>query len=182
MARERGISKQAISKRLKSFGASVPTKREGSGLLVDVALYDKACGHNTDPAQAFRNLGQTQQQQPDPPASDATAALGIYSVQRARQASFDADLTKLKLEKESGRWMEAAKAQQMWAKELVAFVAETESFIVNRLTRELAERHGLDWKQMAVTARDLFRAFRASEAERQKEIEKELNNGPADRA
>lgn len=188
LARERGVSKQAVSKRLKGFGASVPTRREGQGVLVDVAAYDKACGQNTDPAQALRNLSQTQraaETEDAPratlgtPGSDATA-LKVYSVQRARQASFDADLTKLKLEKETGRWIEASKAQSAWAKELSAFIAETEGFIVNRLAREIAEQNGLDWKQMAVKAREMFRDFRSSEASRHNEIEKELQNGIAD--
>lgn len=192
LARERGVSKQAISKRLKGFGANVTTRREGQGVLVDVAAYDKACGQNTDPAQALRNLSQTQRSAEIDDTSRTAApnsapsqgsdvqALKIYSVQRARQASFDADLTKLKLEKESGRWIEAAKAQSAWAKELAAFIAETEGFIVNRLAREIAEQNGLDWKQIAVKAREMFRAFRATEANRQNEIEKELKHGITD--
>lgn len=186
LGRVRGVSKQAISKRLAAFGGKVPVQRKGRELLVEVASYDKAAGEDTDPAQALRNSNAPPSRtdpsaptfaEPRPAQTQDGLAAKVYSTQRARRENYNADLSKLKLERESGRWIEAHRAQQAWGKELAAFVAETESFIVNRLARELAEEHGLDWKKVAVAAREKFRAFRRTEAERHIELEKTQGNG-----
>ena len=186
-AAARGISKQAVSKRLKAFGGRVATHRQGQAVLLKVTDYDRLAASETDPAQALRNIAQTAQR-PEalpltaPPLAAAPGgdlALKVYSQQRARREGYDAELSKLKIERESGRWIEAGKAAQAWGKELAAFVAETESYIVNRLVRDIAERHGLDWKAEAVLARDGFRSFRAREATRAQETEKELTHGVA---
>jgi|GEM_PF-1068879 len=50
IARRRGISKQAISKRLAHLvarGAAVPTRRHGRRLLINVAAFDRALGDNS---------------------------------------------------------------------------------------------------------------------------------------
>lgn len=190
LAAARLISKQAVSKRLKTFAPSgkVETRRQGREILVNVAQYDRAAGQETDPAQQLRNInspprrvaGATDTAAPAAPPTNEGLALKVYSQQRARREGFDAELAKLRIERESGRWIEAHKAQQAWGKELAALVAETETFIVNRLARELAEAHGLDWKLVAIAARDKYRQFRTATAARAIETIEQSRTGTSD--
>lgn len=192
LARARSVSKQAISKRMAAFAGKVPSQRKGRELLIQVDAFDRAVGDDTDPAQDLRNRnaapGRTAAaaptlgfeggaSEPRPQQNQDDLAAKVYSTQRARRESFDADLSKLKLERESGRWIEAAKAEAAWGKELSGFIAETESFIVNRLAREMAEEHGLDFKTLAVVFRDKFRAFRRQEAVRASPQDNQTQNG-----
>ncbi len=67
---------------------------------------------------------------------------------------------------DEGRWIAAADARQAWGQELTTVLAEVETFIGGVLARELAARHGLDWKALSVEIRDLWRGHRRDAAER----------------
>lgn len=84
---------------------------------------------------------------------------------RMRQAESDALLAELKTQKESGRWIEAHRAQQEWGRELARIMTDTETFIVQTLAREMADEFGLNWKQLAVFARDRWHKHRRGAAE-----------------
>ncbi|MEN6306106.1 MAG: hypothetical protein ABFD96_25495, partial [Armatimonadia bacterium] len=116
------------------------------------------------------SLDESQQAaQVTPANASATIEDDTLKVRReadADRAREEAKLAKLRVERESGRWIEAHKAQLAWGKELAEFVNRTETFIVNDLVRAIAEEHRLDWKALAVKARDRWRAYRGLEAEK----------------
>lgn len=133
-------------------------------------------------AELAGTLAESQQVIQAAPANAATPADGDTLKLRREadtsRAQTEAELSKLKLAREEGRWIEAHRAQQDWGKQLAGLVAETESFIVNRLAREIAEAHGLDWKLLAITSRDKYRQFRRQVAVRAVEtIEQQARTG-----
>ena len=162
VAAAKGVSKQAISKRVLAYVAKglLQTKRVGRELQVDLNDFERVSGEVTDPSQALRNAATSTPQTADEKTTSE------YSVQKARQAGYDADLSQLKLERESGRWVEAHKAQAAWGRELARIRAEMESFLANRMAREVADEMGLDWKQLAVMFREKYQGFCRTEAER----------------
>ena len=115
IASARGVSKQAVSKRLAALGARVPTRKDGIRLMVDAEAYDRVTGAETDPAQALRNrdvnpnAGQAALPlkavgaDPQPQRNVATIAGQAFSVNRAKREGYDAELARIALEKEQGR-------------------------------------------------------------------------------
>ncbi len=114
IAGARGVSKQAVSKQLSRFGSRVPTRKDGIRLMVDVDAYERVAGAETDPAQALRNrdvnaaaaqpvlpLATAPAAQPKRDASQIAGA--AFSVHRAKRESYDAELSRLALEKETGK-------------------------------------------------------------------------------
>jgi len=85
---------------------------------------------------------------------------------RALKAEADAGLSQLRQAREAGRWIETHEAQRQWGRELAKIVGELETFLSGPLARELAVRHGLDWKALAVEIRELYRAQRQTVADR----------------
>lgn len=192
LAAARGISKQAVSKRLERLRGRINVKRHGRELLVPVAEFDRLVAEETDPSQELRNRSTGRSKltpdveipfvasEPAPqPKPNQDLALNVYAVQRAKRETSEAEMSRLRVERESGRWVDAAKAEMAWGKALSAFIAETESFMVNRLARDMAEEQGLDFKVLAVSFRDKFRAFRQQEADHLK-LESESKNGVHD--
>ena len=109
VAEKRGVSKQAISKRLKALEGRVSTRKEGNRLLVNIAEYDKVTGAETDPAQELRNReihrppnDGTSGQSPSGKASLA------FSIQRAKRESYDAEMARLRLEELQGKLVPVA--------------------------------------------------------------------------
>lgn len=84
----------------------------------------------------------------------------------ARTAEANAAAAERRNAAEEGRWVEAHKVQQAWGKELAQILAETEVFLFQRLAREIADRHGLDWKSLAVEIRDAWRMHRRESAQK----------------
>lgn len=100
LARERGISKVAVSQQLSRWaakGVAVATRRSGRIMLVNVAEFDTARGAAGDQArqqgaQTKRNT-QTGRGPADP----------VYSHEQARRAAYEADLKRLELEEKLGQ-------------------------------------------------------------------------------
>jgi hypothetical protein len=100
IARRRGISKQAISKRLArlvAHGAAVPTRRHGRRLLINVAAFDRALGDNSFlPQTAAAATVRMLTENPLAPAQPATpGGRSISDVQREKLL-YDTGLVALK--------------------------------------------------------------------------------------
>lgn len=112
VADRRGVSKQAISKRLKALGGRVSTRKDGNRLLVNIAEYDKVIGAETDPAQELRNR-ELPARQPDvlqqTPGGKASLA---FSIQRAKRESYDAEMARLRLEELQGKLVPIAQVEE----------------------------------------------------------------------
>lgn len=96
LARMRGVSKQAIAKRVARLEAQhAVTVRPGDrgSRLVNVAEFDKAAGDTTD---AVRQLNGA-------PQKVAVTESGALSQQQTRRARYAADLSRLELEERLGR-------------------------------------------------------------------------------
>lgn len=83
----------------------------------------------------------------------------------ADKAEHDAEAARRKLSIDEGRWVDAAEAARVWGRELAKLTADTETFLFTTLAREIAQRHGLDWKALAVEIRELFHRHRTSASE-----------------
>lgn len=90
VAIQRGVSKQAISKRLISLAGRISTRREGNKLLINLAEFDRVTDADTDPSQALRNHA-------------AGKSGAEFSEQRARREGYDAEMARLKLEELQGK-------------------------------------------------------------------------------
>lgn len=82
----------------------------------------------------------------------------------ADKAEHDAEAARRRNAVDEGRWMETAEAQRAWARELAKVISDVETFLASTLARELAQKHGLDWKELSVEVRRLFRAHRTDAA------------------
>lgn len=105
----RGVSKQALSKRLKRLGGQVSTRQDGRQLLVNLPEFDRVTGAQTDPSQVLRNRGGAAAR-PDEHAGEVPKARPVgdlaqqaFSVQRAKREGYDAEMARLKLEEQLGR-------------------------------------------------------------------------------
>lgn len=101
LARQRGVDKAAISRRLARYEAQGLMKsRLGKGgvKLINVAEFDRAAGEATDAVRELNGSGA------GAPAMGIAAAPGdpILAREQARRASYDADLKKLELEERLG--------------------------------------------------------------------------------
>jgi hypothetical protein len=104
-AAARGVSKQAISKRLQALGPRVTTRRDGRQLLFNTVEFDRITGAETDPAQQLRNRGN---------GDDRQGGLGLaaqneavpqqdYSRERAKREAYEAEKARLDLEERLGK-------------------------------------------------------------------------------
>jgi hypothetical protein len=98
----RGVTKQAISKRLLALAGKITTRRDGNRLLINVAEFDRVTGAETDPAQALRNR-ELPLAKPD-----GNKAAADFSEQRARREGYDAEMARLKLEELQGKLIPVA--------------------------------------------------------------------------
>lgn len=96
----------------------------------------------------------------------------------ADKAEHDAEAARRKLAVDEGRWVDAGEAARLWGRELAKLTADTETFLFTTLAREIAQRHGLDWKALAVEIRELFHKHRSTASEdarmRREAIEREV--------
>lgn len=102
----KGVSKQAISKRLERLSGRVATRREGQRLLFNLAEYDRVTGAETDPAQALRNRAAAGEE-PAARKPGETAQLA-FSVHRAKRENYEAELARLKLDEQLGKLVPVA--------------------------------------------------------------------------
>lgn len=111
-ADQRGVSKQAISKRLKGLEGRVSTKKDGQKLLINMAEYDRVTQAETDPSQALRNRalpprdprqGPAAVSGPAPEPRPQDLAQRVFSTQRAKRESYEAESARLDLEERLGK-------------------------------------------------------------------------------
>ena len=98
LARARGVSKQAASKRVERFEAQklIETRIGPRGTkLVNVAQFDRAAGEATDAVRELNGKGSNAEPEPsrDP----------VLAKEQARRAAYDADLKKLDLDERLGK-------------------------------------------------------------------------------
>lgn len=102
LARAKGVSKQAISKRVDRFaqaGALATRKGARGAVMVNVAAYDRAAGEIGD---AIRELAQR-------PATSATigeesdGTSPVLAREQARRMSYQADLAEMELDERRGK-------------------------------------------------------------------------------
>ena len=96
LARLKGISKQAVSKRVKRLADEklIEVRPHGRELHVNLAQFDKAVGETTDPAQALRNGAP--EPEPETPVDPS------YSKSKALRESYQAENARLDLEERRG--------------------------------------------------------------------------------
>ncbi|MFG1262350.1 hypothetical protein [Xanthobacter aminoxidans] len=107
---------------------------------------------------------------PEAPAAPLPAPAEDEDLRRRRRADAEsaehqAELLRMKREREAGRWVEAADAQKRFSAELVKFVTEVETWAAQKLARTLAEKHGLDWRTLSADVRASWREFRGEKAD-----------------
>lgn len=106
------------------------------------------------------------------PINAETSALRELERQRqadlARRAKADADSAeheaearRRKLAIDEGRFVLAEEAARTFGRELAEVFAKSDTFIGNRMSREIAEKFGLDWKEVSAFVREQWRGFRA---------------------
>lgn len=80
----------------------------------------------------------------------------------ADRAEHDAEAARRKLAIDEGRYIVAEDAAREWGRTLAKLMSEIETFLSTTLAREIAEKHGLDWKALTVEMREKFRLFRGN--------------------
>jgi len=108
LARIKGVSKQAISKRLKRYEEEgrIASQRHGGEVTISLAEWDTVAGEVTDPAKLagadstkiLRGEGDEARQTRDP----------TYTKEVARRAGYEADLKEIELRKKKGELVEVA--------------------------------------------------------------------------
>jgi biotin operon repressor len=119
IARMKGVSKQAVAKRVDQFEArgDLNTVRERGQRMVPLAVYDRLVGETTD---FSRQRGAI----PTPPPADRTpeasvvgqSASSAYTAEQARKMRYDADLREIELGKELGKILLVEDVEQAMTK------------------------------------------------------------------
>jgi biotin operon repressor len=105
LARERGVSKQSIWKRVERFkleGKVTLRKGQRGVVLVNVAEFDRATGESTDLARATQHAPTR-----CAPSAAPTQEGLVYTREQARRASYDAELKRLDLAARMGKLIPA---------------------------------------------------------------------------
>jgi DNA-binding Lrp family transcriptional regulator len=94
IARAKGVSKEAVSKRVKRFEADglLQTETRGQQKLVPLAEYDRLVGETTD-------FGRVRRPAEPPAARRSTAEDPVRAVEDARRARYQADREEIELKK-----------------------------------------------------------------------------------
>lgn len=66
---------------------------------------------------------------------------------------------------ESGRWISADEVRKEFGSELAKVIGAHDTFVGSTLARALADRFGLDWKEISLLCRTEYRKFRSDGAE-----------------
>lgn len=97
LARQRGVDKAAISRRITRLGLELrPGPRNSK--LVNVAAFDHAVGTSTDAVRAANSAKAAAREQASSDGEDK-----VLSREQARRAAYDADLKKLDLDERLGK-------------------------------------------------------------------------------
>lgn len=167
-ARRKKRSPAALSKWIKLGRISqAALVGEGNSAKIWVEQAEADLTASLDPSQQLMQLAPILPPEPtaaEPPQPRQISERELDLARRARadadKAEHDAEAARRKNEIEAGRWVNAEEAQRTFARELAKVIADTEMYF-QTLARELADRHGLEWKTLVVEIRDSFRRFRA---------------------
>lgn len=83
----------------------------------------------------------------------------------ADRAEREAEMAKLRTEREHGRWVDAAEAKRAWGKELSELMTEIETFVTSTLPRAIGEQFNLEPREVAAHVIALWRERRAKVAD-----------------
>lgn len=160
-------------------GRITPAALVGSGVRarIWVEQAERDLARNLDPSQQIAQDRPISLAAPAPEPSPPPAALPPQPAQaededlrRRRRADADAaehaaQFARLRNERETGRWVEAAEVRKLFSRELSDFVTETETWAAQKLARGLADKYALDWRTLSADIRAAWREFRTGEAE-----------------
>lgn len=179
-AKLKGRAPSAISNWIAD-GRITPAALVGSGVRarIWVEQAERDLARNLDPSQQIAQdrpvsmtapAGGAGAAAPDASPAPLPAPAEDEDLRRRRRADAEsaehqAELLRMKREREAGRWVEAADAQKRFSTELVKFVTEVETWAAQKLARALAEKHGLDWRTVSADVRASWREFRGEKAD-----------------
>lgn len=170
-AEMRGVTPSAVSNYIKQ-GKISEAALQGTGnrakIWAEQALSDLA-----------RTLDQSQQVSrpalsPMLPASVAPSSTSDDEDLRRRRAADaikaeqEAIAATRRNETESGRWIDAQEVRKEYGQELAKLIGSTDTFVGSTLARALADRFGLEWKDVSLFCRTEYRKFRAAGSEQTK--------------
>jgi hypothetical protein len=108
IAERRGVTRQAISKRVGKLGARLPTRGVGRSLRVHLPTFEELAGESHDPAQDLRNRVQKRAAPVDDDAPRPSVAPAAprepseYDSASAQKKRADAELAQMKLSQARG--------------------------------------------------------------------------------
>ncbi|MDP1866988.1 MAG: helix-turn-helix domain-containing protein [Bradyrhizobium sp.] len=202
LARIKGKSKQAVSKRVKRLVESKALEtRPGDGgeILVNRVAYDRAIGAHTDPAQALRNPGSDLGNAADAPPSAAPSAGDDappakskgYLLHKETSAAYQAENDRLDLEERLGHTCDSRDVEHRTFgafRKLRDRMLSVSGVLASRLVNAVDEHAGrmiLDEefrKMLAALANDLDKAgddIDPDDAEEEPEIGEEVEGAAA---
>lgn len=100
----------------------------------------------------------------------------------ADRAEHDAEAARRRLAVDEGRYVLAHEAAREWTRALSKLISEIETFLSTTLARGLADKHGLDWKELTVDMREKFRLFRGGLSEEARARRAAIENGEDDQS
>lgn len=99
----------------------------------------------------------------------------------ADRAEHEAEQARRRLAIDEGRYIVAEDAARAWGRELARLMSDTETFLFSSLARSVADRHGIDFKQLAVFMREEFRKFRAETSDEARQRREQLEAAAVER-
>jgi hypothetical protein len=115
LAQARGVSHQAISKRVRSLKrrGNLPTRRDGKAVLIHRPTFDALAAASHDPAQDLRNRAKPPQIVPAKEVTETVATAigapqaGAYDDAAAREKNAKAAMAEIELERRRGELVRA---------------------------------------------------------------------------
>ncbi|SHN18343.1 winged helix-turn-helix domain-containing protein [Roseibium suaedae] len=191
LGRLHGVSKQAVSKRVRRLEADgkIQVRQEGQSRLVNAAQFARLVADTTDPAQSLRNCSAPvlyDQSAPDlltdipPDASASASASGggqriSYNDAKARRAAIDAEIADLNLKERQGELVSKREAEDRTF-ELLRRVRDR----IMSLPRTISDRIAAapDARAVRIILDDELRsAFESAADEFEKEMEEDAASG-----
>lgn len=116
LARLRGVSHQAISKRLKRLGGAVPIRMDGRTTLVHVPSYDAVLRQSHDPAQGLRNRALKGVEAADDDDTDTfdggAPSYPNFNIAAAREKQAKAEIAEIRLAIQRGELVQAREIEE----------------------------------------------------------------------
>jgi hypothetical protein len=168
-ARMRGRGKSAVSNWIAAGQLEAPALVMRDGVeMIDVEIADAMLAARLDQSQ---QLAQSSPMTGAPldDDDDVKAGPGLAPEQR-EYLQLKVDEKKIAVERgrrallaETGRYVEAADVERVWAREAAAMISEFEAWVY-AYAQEFADEHNLDAAAVKLQARNSFNAFRARQA------------------